>query len=75
MLILQKGVVKVSIGKNVKAYRAKRGLNQRELAAITGLANSTISDIERGAKMPSLKVLMKVAKALHCTLDDLTKED
>lgn len=64
----------MSIGQNVKAYRIKRGLNQRELALITELANSTISDIERDTKMPSVKVLRKLAKALHCTTDDLLKE-
>jgi transcriptional regulator with XRE-family HTH domain len=65
----------MSIGNNVKKYRTVRKLNQRELALITELAPSTISDIERNVKMPSVKVLMKLAKALHCTTDDLLKED
>jgi transcriptional regulator with XRE-family HTH domain len=73
--MITKEVVKVSIGKNVKKYRTERGLNQRELALITGFANSTISDIERDAKMPSVKVLLRLSKALHCSVDDLLKED
>jgi len=72
--LLEGEVKQMSIGSNVKKYRAIRQLTQRELAAITGFANSTISDIERDAKRPSVKVLVELAKALHCTMDDLVKE-
>lgn len=64
----------MSIGNNVKTYRAKRGLTQAELALITELASSTISDIERDSKAPSVKVVKKLSKALHCTANDLLKD-
>lgn len=64
----------IEIGNNVKAYRAKRGLTQEELALITELAKSTISDIERGSKNPSIRVAKKLAKALHCSMDELVKD-
>lgn len=64
----------MSIASNVKEHRAKRGLTQEELALITDVAKSTISDIERGSKNPSVKVAKKLAKVLHCTTDELLKD-
>lgn len=64
----------VEIGNNVREYRARRGLTQEEVALITELAKSTISDIERGSKNPSVKVAKKLAKVLHCTVDELLKD-
>jgi len=64
----------MSFGENVRAYRIKRGLDQRELALIIGVAGPTISNIERNIKNPSLKTSEKLAHALRCTVDDLLKE-
>lgn len=66
-------VKRLSIGSNVKKYRLARKLSQRELALLAGISNSTVSDIERDAKPPSMKVLSKLAKALRCTEADLLK--
>lgn len=72
--LIEGEVEKLSIGSNVKKYRTARNLTQRELAKITELANSTISDIERDTKPPSVKVLRRLSKALHCTEDNLLND-
>jgi len=66
---------KETLGKKVREYRTKRGLDQRELALILGVSSPTISNIERDKKTPSLKTLVKIAKALHCSINDLVNED
>jgi transcriptional regulator with XRE-family HTH domain len=45
------------------------GLSQRSVAAVAGIAGSTLGDIEAGRAVPSLEVLARVAAALGATLD------
>lgn len=58
--------------------RAESGLTQMEVAAMTGLRQSKISDIERGqrssAKIP-LETAAKLATALGVHAEDLLEED
>lgn len=68
------GGAKKTLGKRIREYRAKRGLQQQELALILGVTSPTISNIERDIKTPSLKTLVKIAHALHCSIEDLVKE-
>lgn len=46
--------------------RAQKGLTQRELAAMTGIAWSMISKYEAGKSKPRLKVLLRLEEALEC---------
>ena len=48
----------------VATARAKSGLSQKQLAAITGIDQSDISRIERGAANPSVATLERIAVAL-----------
>lgn len=58
--------------------RAKSGLTQMEVAAMTGLRQSKISDIERGrrnsAKIP-LETAAKLAAALDVHAEDLLDKE
>lgn len=60
-----------AIGAKVAAYRKAAGLTQEELAARLNLAYETISRLESGRNLPSLKRLEKVADALGVRLTDL----
>lgn len=71
---LNKMKPKQSIGDNVRDYRKKRGLDQRELALIAELSGPTISNIERNVKMPSVKTLAKIAYVLRCSVSDLMQD-
>ena len=49
---------------SIKCARLVKGLTVGELAKKAGLGTSTVSQIESGAKSPSLATFMKIAEAL-----------
>lgn len=51
-------------GEKLKYYKKQRGLLQVELADIVGVSTGYIGAIEQGARLPSLKLLKKIAKTL-----------
>jgi len=63
------------VAKNVKKYMDQRGLKQFELAKLAGVSSATISEILGAKKMPTVRILEKIAKVLGCTMADLFKED
>lgn len=50
-----------SVGDRVKKLRNERGMTQSELGAALNVAQTTISEIERGGNDPSLPVLRALA--------------
>lgn len=52
----------------VFSARAKAGLSQAELAALTGIDQADISKIERGLSNPSIQTLNRIAIALNKSL-------
>jgi XRE family transcriptional regulator, regulator of sulfur utilization len=58
----------------VRAHRAERGLSLDALASASGVSRSMISDIERGAKAPTVLVLARLATALDVTVSRLLGE-
>lgn len=59
---------------NIREYRQRAGLSQRELADKTGLTLMTIWRYEANERVPSVINAIKIAKALNCTVDELVKE-
>ena len=59
------------IGMRIKALREKRGLSQEELAARAGITRGYLARLETGRHEPTLKMLAKLAKALHVKLSRL----
>lgn len=55
----------------VKDFRSRRGITQKELALLAKIYHSHLKKIERGEGTPSLKVAVRIAKVLDCSLDDL----
>ena len=53
------------VGRNIKAWRIKRGITQVKLATSTGVAHSTIVRIEAGAREATLTNLFRIAQALN----------
>lgn len=49
---------------NIKKYRNKRSLTQEQLGELSGISTDYISELERGKKVPSIKRLDLIAKAL-----------
>lgn len=52
------------LGNKVAEFRLAQGLTQAQLAEVVGLSVETISRLERGVTIPSLKTLDHLAKAL-----------
>lgn len=58
-------------GTTVKSTRSALGISQEELAGRAGLHRTYISDVERGARNPSLKSIEKLAEALELSVAGL----
>ena len=56
------------VGDAVAAARARKGLSQKQLSLATGIDQSDISKIERGAANPSIETLNRIAEALDARL-------
>lgn len=81
---------KVAIGSRLREARNIAKLTQEQLAEKVGIGTTYISDIERGAKFPSLSLFIKIVDALgvssdfilrgeieagkNCVYDDITKK-
>ncbi len=55
----------------MKDRREAMGLTQAKLAELTGIRRETLVRLERGYYNPSLKLAMKIALILSCTVEDL----
>lgn len=55
----------------IKEYRLRAGLTQQQLAQVVGVDRSTMSYYESGKAQPSLAVLVKIARVLNATLDEI----
>lgn len=64
----------MSIGDNIKRKREEYGIRQQELAKRVDLSGAAMSYFESNEKIPSVAVLKKIAKVLHCTLDELVND-
>lgn len=60
--------LKILLGNAIKSTRSALGISQEELAARAGLHRTYVSDIERGARNPSLESVEKLARALELSL-------
>lgn len=58
----------LSVGTPMRALRRARNLTLQDVSAASGLSVGYLSNIERGAAVPSLKALSRVAQALGMPL-------
>lgn len=54
-------------------HRKRKGLNQTQLAELTGMQQGNICLYERGRRTPSLQVLRRLSTALDATIDELVQ--
>lgn len=52
-------------------YMEERDISQRELAKRAGVSESTVSDLIRGQRMPSIKSVVNISNVLGISTDDL----
>jgi len=60
-------------GRRLRELRLERNLTQSALAQIVATSKPFISDMERGVKVPSLTMILRLAEALGCRVYDLAE--
>ena len=60
---------------NLKKLRLILKLSQMQLAQKAGISQCHLSQLERGAKQPTLPVLKKLAAALRISVAELIEDD
>jgi len=68
---MQDKAVYLRIGKNIRKYRLLKGLTQEELSELICANYKFVGHIERVERVPSLKKLIIIAKALDINLKNL----
>ena len=63
--------LKALLGVAIKTQRASLGISQEELAYRAGLHRTYVSDVERGARNPSVETIEKLARALEISVSML----
>ena len=59
------------IGERFKQLRQQRALRQADLLPLLGITQGTLSKIESGLRLPSLRVVERAAAAFGVTVADL----
>ncbi len=62
------------LGANLKRLRTAKGWSQEDYAFEAGIHRTYVSDIERGARNPTIEILVKLAKPLGVEAADLIRE-
>lgn len=65
-----KGVI-MSLGQNLAKFRKEKGLTQEDLVRLSGVAISQIRRYETDKSSPSLDVMVKLAKSLGVSIDEM----
>ena len=65
--------VNFELGKRIQYLRKRRGMSQEDLALECGVNKNYLSDLERGCRNPTVKILAKIANGLGISLSELFK--
>ena len=65
--------IEKQLGMRIRYLRNKKKMSQEELSFTSGVNRNYLSDLERGTRNPTLKVLEKIARALDIDLSTLLK--
>ena len=60
---------KLTMGDRIKETRKKQKLTQEQLAESLGISVEFVGQIERGIKLPSMQVFVKLIEALNVSAD------
>ena len=63
----------MNIGEQIRNYRKKAGLSQKELGQKLGVSQQHIAQYETGKRMPKLETVKKIAVALNTDIGNLLK--
>ena len=63
------------LGQKLRAARQEKGYTQYALAKIADIGNVYMGEVERGLKMPSLNVFIKLIEALDVSADYILRDE
>ena len=63
--------VRERLAQNLRRLRHGKGWSQEEFADLAGIHRTYLSDLERGARNPTITVVAKLGLALNVTLGEL----
>lgn len=66
---------RAALGKRIRESRVSKGYTQQYLADQAGIGVVYISEIERGTKMPSLNVFIKLIEAMDVSADCILRDE
>jgi transcriptional regulator with XRE-family HTH domain len=62
-------------GEKLQELRKRKHMTQEELGATFGFTRTFVSEMERGLKLPSVKLLIRIADLFEVTLDQLARDE
>ena len=65
--------VEKQLGMRIRYLRSQKKWSQEDLALEADINKNYISDLERGNRSPTLRVLERIAVAFNITLEELLK--
>ena len=65
----------MSLGLRIKTMRKARGFTQQKLAEMVGVSRTYIQTLESNRRLPSMKLLQNLARALDVSLSDLVSDN
>ena len=66
---------KVELGMKLRVARNKAGFTQEQLAEKADIGVMYLGEIERGVKMPSMKIFIKLIEALDISADYILRNE
>ena len=63
------------VGKNLRRFRAERGLSLEGLSKVSGVSRAMLGQIELGHSTPTINVVWKIARALDVPFSALISEE
>jgi len=61
-------------GKRLRQLRLEAGWTQEQFAEAAGITTTYTSDLERGTKVPSLTILLRISRAFRMSVADLLSD-
>lgn len=66
---------KLALGKKLRDARKQKGYTQQDLAELAQIGNVYLGEIERGVKMPSLNIFIRLVEALDISADSILRDE
>ena len=65
----------ITIGENIKRYRLKAKITQKQLAEKIGVTHFGVCKLEKGKKNSTINLLIAISEELKIDLNELTKKN